>query len=239
VIAAVCVLAAYSVIAHLAIGAVKARMYWRGDRLDDLVAAQLAVGDAIGAPLADRVRFAAVLPERGGADELAVIGDCDAVYIGTGESLSSWIAVDHRDRTFRLDVESDGMRPGSTSLMWFGSHTLRQLLVKVNLDGRARLVMIGATPDRSGHWLAVEPGDTIGVTVRDDSEVNRFVATATVAGSDQRSVVTAPMTEWNHQFRSVPIIPHLALNGEADAARIGLRLSVGTDAPPALCDRLR
>ena len=40
--------------------------------------------------------------------------------------------------------------------------------------------MIGASPDTSGHWLDVGPGDTIDVTVDGDTEANRFVATAVV-----------------------------------------------------------
>ena len=136
-------------------------------------------------------------------------------------------------------VTASGVRPGSTSLMWFSGFTLRRLQAQVNLAGQLRLVMIGASPDTSGHWLDIEPGDTVGVTVADDTEGNRFVATAHVERTAQRSVVEAPMTEWNRQFRSVPIFPSVALNGRADAGRIGLQVSVGTGPPPPLCDRLR
>ena len=79
--------------------------------------------------------------------------------------------------SFRLDVAASGLRPGSTSLMWFSGHTVRRLQVQVNLDGQVRLVMIGARPVTSGHWLDVEPGETIDVVVSGDAEANRFVAT--------------------------------------------------------------
>ncbi len=236
---AVCALAVFGITAHGAIGLVNARVAWRGDRLSDLVGIQLAVADALGADVDDRVRFVAALPERGEADALAVVGDCDAVYIGTGEQHGAWVAVEHRGRQFRLAVADTGIRPGSTSLMWFSGYTVRRLLVQVNLAGQARLVMVGSSPDTSGHWLDVSPGDTIAVSISDDSDTNRFVAAASIAGGDRRSIVNAPMTEWNRQFRSVPVTANVALRGPVEAARIGLRISTDPGPVPAVCDRLR
>jgi hypothetical protein len=239
VVTAVCALAIFGIAANGAIGLVNARVSWRGDRLGDLVGVQLAVADALGTDVDDRVRFVATLPEHGEADALAVVGDCDAVYLGTGERHGTWVAVEHRDRQFRLDVADTGVRPGSTSLMWFSGYTVRRLHVQVNLAGQARLVMIGSSPDTSGHWLDVSPGESIDVSISSDSDRNRFVATASIAGGERRSVVHAPMTEWNRQFRSVPVTANVALRGSAEAAAIGLRISTDLGAVPELCDRLR
>ncbi len=235
----VCALAVFGIAAHGAIGLVNARVAWRGDRLGDLVGVQLAVADALGTDVDDRVRFVAALPERGEADALAVVGDCDAVYVGTGELHGAWVAVEHRDRQIRLAVVDTGVRPGSTSLMWFSGYTVRRLLVQVNLAGQARLVIVGSSPDTSGHWLDVSPGDTIDVSITDDADTNRFIATASIPGGDRRSVVNAPMTEWNRQFRSVPVTANVALRGPAEAAQIGLRISTDPGPVPELCDRLR
>lgn len=239
VLIGVCVLAAFGMAAHVSIGLVNARQAWRGERLDDLVGLQAAIGDAIGRPLRDRVQFVATLPARSEADDLAVLGDCDAIYVGTGETLGAWIAVDHRDRSFRLAIGDRGLRPGSTSLMWFHGYTLRRLQAQVNPAGELRLVMIGASPDTSGHWLEVDPGDAVTVTVVDAGERNRFVATAVVDRTGQQSVVEAPMTEWNRQLRSVPIMSDVALSGAADAQRLGLRVHLEPGPAPPLCDRLR
>jgi hypothetical protein len=123
--------------------------------------------------------------------------------------------------------------------MWFSGHTVRRLHVQVNLDRQVRLVMIGSRPVTSGHWLDVDPGDTIEVAIDGDTEANRFVATATLARSDRRSVVTAPMTEWNHQFRSIPVTPAVALRGAAEAEQLGMRISAAAGPVPEVCDRLR
>jgi hypothetical protein len=238
-ITTVCILAAFGIVAHVSVGLVDARQAWRGDRLADLVGLQATIGDAIGRPLRDRVQFVDTLPARSEADDLAVLGDCEAIFVGTGETHGAWIAIDHLDRSFRLDVGGSGVRPGSTSLMWFSGYTLRRLQVQASPSGQLRLVTIGATPDTSGHWLDVEPGDAVSVTTVDDPERNRFVATAVVDRTGQRSVVEAPMTEWDRQFRSVSILPNLALSGPADAARIGLDVALDPGPPPPLCDRLR
>jgi hypothetical protein len=227
VLVAVCVLATFGIAAHVAIGLVSARQHWRGGRLDDLVGLQAAVGNVIGRPLRDRAQFVDALPATSDADEFAVLGDCDAVYVGTGETHGAWIPVDHRDRRFRLEIGDAGVRAGSTSLMWFSSYTLRRLQVQVNPAGQLRLV------------LDVVPGDAVAISVADDSARNRFIATASVERSGQRSVVGAPMTEWNRQFRTVSVVPSVALNEEADAERLGLRVSTEPTHAPALCDRFR
>jgi hypothetical protein len=239
VLTVVWALAVFGIAAHASIGLVSARQHWRGERLEDLVALQVAVADATGREVAERVRFVAALPARGGVDELAVVGDCDAVYLGTGEIHGSWIPVEHRARTFRIDVADTGVRPGTTSLMWFSGHVVRRLHVQANREGRLRLVMIGASPDTSGLWLDTAPGDTIDVAVTGDTEANRFVATATVASGDRQSIVTAPMSEWNHQFRTVPVVPTVALSGAVGAERIGTRIAETPGSAPDLCDRLR
>jgi hypothetical protein len=239
VLSAVWALAAFGIAAHAAVGLVSARQHWRGERLQSLVAMQLAVADAMGRDSGDRVRFTTSLPERSATDELAVVGECDALYVGTGEIHGSWIAVQHRDRHFRIDVDDVGLRPGSTALVWFTGHTVRRLQVQANVYGQVRLVMIGVSPETSGHWIDAGPGDRIEVSVVGDTEANRFTATAVRAGSDRQSTVSAPMTEWNSQIRSVPVVPTVALGGAEHAARIGVTIEADSGPEPELCGRLR
>ena len=128
--------------------------------------------------------------------------------------------------------------------MWFSGHTVRRLLVQVNLAGEVRLVMIGSSPDTSGHWLDVGPGDTIDVTDRrrhggEPFRRDRSDSPAATGGPWS----TAPMTEWNHQFRSVPVAPNVALSGAEHAARIGVSIEprpgarTRRSASPALTNR--
>jgi len=233
-------LAAYGMVANVAVGLVNARQDWRGDRLQALIALQHDVSRLTGNPLARQVREVDELAPSGAADELAIVDDCAALYVGTGETSGSWIPVQFREQTFRVEVGAQGTRPGLHSLMWFSGYTLRRLNVQVGADGRLRVVMIGTPPDTAGRWLDVGPGDVVDVTVNGDTAANRFVATATTGSATTTpSVVRAPMTEWDQQFVSVPITPHVALGAPADAARSRLTITTAPGPVPTLCHDLR
>jgi len=77
------------------------------------------------------------------------------------------------------------------------------------------------------------------VTVRGDTAGNRFIASAAPGSATNPSVVRAPMTEWDQQFVSVPITPHVALGAPADAARSGLTITTAPGPVPTLCHDLR
>lgn len=237
-------LAVYGAVANVAIAVVNERQNWRGNRLEQLIGVQERISRFTGHPLDSMVREVAELPEQGPADELVIVGDCDALYVGTGEDSGEWIPVQFRERVFRLPVGEDGLRPGSLSLMWFRGYTLRRLQVQVGLEREIRVVLVGAPPDTSGRWLEAESGDTVVVRVSGDTARNRFVATAAVerAGTtvDQaESRVAAPMTEWDQRFLSVPISPHVALGSAQDAAAIGVTADAAAGPVPELCDSLR
>jgi len=186
------------------------------------------------------VREVDQLPSDPAADELAVVGDCDALYVATGETNGTWVPVQFRDRTFTVRVGRDGTQPGLFSMMWFSGYTLRRLHMQVGIDGRARVVMIGTPPDVSGAWLDLEAGDEVVVTVRGDTARSTFEVSAHVAGQPKStSVVDAPMTERDQRFVSVPIIPHVALGPPADAARSGLTITAAVGGQLDLCNDLR
>ena len=237
-------LAGYGAVANLAIAVVNERQNWRGRPLEQLIGLQETVSRFTGHPLERMVREVEELPAEGPADELAILGDCDALYVGTGEDSGEWIPVQFRDRTFRLQVGDDGLRPGSLSLMWFSGYTLRRLHVQVGLEREIRVTLIGTPPDTSGRWLAAEPGDTVVVRVHGETARNLFVATATVERAGEtveqpESRVDAPMTEWDQRFVSVPISPHQALGSDQDAATIGVTVDAAPGPVPDLCDSLR
>ena len=233
-------LATYGTVANGAIALVNERQRWRGSPLEQLIELQVQVGRVTGNPVRDLVRNVDELPPRGLADELAVVGDCDALYVGTGELSGSWIPVQFRERSFRLTVGADGLAPGSFRLMWFSGYTLRRLHVQVGLDRRIRLVLIGTPPDTAGHWLRAEPGDVITVNVHGNTARNQFVATATVeSASPTTSRVDAPMTEWDRQFLGVAITPRVVTGSDAEAAAIGVVARTVELPAPALCDSLR
>ncbi len=237
VIGAVGALALYGLAANVAIGLVNARQTWRGEPLEQLVSLQRAISGVTGNPLDGTVHEVDALPASAGADELFVVGDCDALYVATGETFSAWVPVQVREQSFHVTIGDDGLRPGSLRLVWFPGYTLHRLHLQVGLDGRVRIVLFGAPPVQSGDWFEVRPGDVIDVTVRGDTARNRYVATATSGALT--SSVEAPMTEWDQQFNSVPIAETVTLGTSAAARSVGVTAEQTAGPVPALCDRLR
>ncbi|CAN5715520.1 hypothetical protein BH24ACT5_BH24ACT5_03680 [soil metagenome] len=173
-------LAAYGVVANSAIALVNARENWRGDRLETLVSWQERVSALTGHPLREHVHEVDDLPPWGTSDDYYVVGDCQALYVATGERAGAWVPVQTRPVQFRVVVGDAGLRPGSARLMWFPGFTLRRLNLQANLDGQVRLTLVGAPPDSAGRWLDVVPGDVITVSVTSDTARNRYLASATV-----------------------------------------------------------
>lgn len=152
----------------------------RGDRLETLVSWQERVSALTGHPLREHVHDVDDLPPSGTTDDYYVVGDCQALYVATGERAGAWVPVQTRPVQFRVVVGDAGLRPGSARLMWFPGFTLRRLNLQANLDGQVRLTLVGAPPDSAGRWLDIVPGDVITVSVTSDTARNRYAASATV-----------------------------------------------------------
>ena len=92
-IVAVTVGAVFGIVANGAAGITAASTTWRGERLERYLQLQHGAGDAF-----DRARNLVVqsttLEPTGPADELHIIGDCQALYLATGDQYEPWIAVE-------------------------------------------------------------------------------------------------------------------------------------------------
>ena len=170
----------------------------------------------------ERVRFVAALPERGGVDELGrrrrlrrryTSGLGDPRVVDPVEHRSRHVP--HRRRRLRCASRLD--EPDVVQRAHAASPARPGEPPRTTAPRHDR----GVTRHVGTLARQPAPGDTIDVDVTGDTEANRFVATATVTGGDRQSVVTAPMSEWNPQFRTVPIVPTVALSGAVGAERIG------------------
>ncbi|WP_116996070.1 hypothetical protein [Desertimonas flava] len=239
---AMAVLAAYGLVANTAPAAMNAQRAWRGDSLVEMVSWQERISRITGNPLDHNVIEVDELPADAPADRLAVVGDCDAVYLATGETSATWIPVQVRPLAFTVAIGPDGTESSSsTPLTEFVGYTSRQLHVQVGPDGRARLIAVGVSLHAVGDWLDVEAGDRLDVTIHADTAINRYVATAEVTSpatggtSEGASTVEIPMTEWDRRLHSVMIVPKPT---PVPATAPGLMVSAAATEPPSLCRRL-
>lgn len=181
-LAVISLLAAFSIVANVGM-AVTPNEEWNGAQVLGYVQAQKALSDASGHPLDSNVAQLHALPARAPADRLAVVGNCDGLYISNGEDYSTipndllqrstWMTVElgHRfQHTFRVRVNRP--EPGTLArvpLVTAGSTTISMTAVS---DGTRRIrVQFGfSSPNLHvlGLPLIVRPGSTHQVVVTTD-----------------------------------------------------------------------
>ena len=112
------VLAAFGVIANTAVGAATARVTEGGQSLRNLMNVRMRVSDWSGRPLSGFVDQTTAIADDARADQMQIVGDCDAVYLATGDQYEPWRPVDVRGLS--LDVTATGRgRPGRIPLVSF------------------------------------------------------------------------------------------------------------------------
>ena len=105
----VAVLATFGFVANLAVATATERLNNPGRELSRYVRIQEEISDRTpGRPFDDLVHAAPTLPTDGPADRIQIVGDCEAVYIGTGEPLWPWMPLEVRELGWDLDLSALG-----------------------------------------------------------------------------------------------------------------------------------
>ena len=104
---AVLVLAAFGFVANLATAVGTSRVNNPGPPLQEWVRLQERVSRALpGDAFGDHLYASAALPADGPADRIQIVGDCDAVYVGTGDLLWPWMPLELRELAWEVDLRS-------------------------------------------------------------------------------------------------------------------------------------
>lgn len=240
-IAVVSLLAAvlFGTYANLAAGLSSARLSARGESLREYVIVQQRLGNLMGGALDGRINLVETLPESAPADSLVIVGDCDALYLATGERYDMWTVVEAREGLARMTVmdRAPGAAGPSTSrvpLFEFTGGDPATLSIERRADGSYQLVLDGARDTLSSPVFDASAGSLIEVAVRADTEVGTY--TIEGPGSWSPMVLMSPFAPNSPSnptvLRSVPV-------DDALAATAGLE-QVATATPlPTLCDDLR
>lgn len=229
-IAGIAVLGALGLASGWAIGAGEARMASGGQRLEGLLSARDALGGG------HLVRQVEVLPTAGSADEVVVVGDCDAVYVGTGDPVDPWRVV--AARGLDIGVEPDGAgRPGSATIARFTSlPTLeRSLDLELGPDGLYRFVISAGDTAVPSEWFDL--GDSLTVSITADSALGGYRLRA---GADA-SVLDA--IEAMSNVDSTGLAAHVRVaaatrSDRADLSELGVRVESTPRDDMQFCERL-
>lgn len=225
-------LAAFGILASMAVGVHAARTTYRGAGLVDFVDLQARTADLTG-HLDDIVRRSDTLPDDGPADQLLVVRDCDALYLATGDAYEPWLAVQSREYHVRIEPMPDGRQLGVLRLIDIDGRARRSVSLEGDGTGRIRLRMGEGFVFYPSDWVAIGPGQTVDVAVRLVTTVNRYVITL---DGDEVGYVAAAETDGNELVTAA--VPSFVRPSELDQVDVGFRLTSEMGPRLDVCDRL-
>jgi hypothetical protein len=231
-IGATAALTAFGVFASMAIGVHAARTTYRGDSLVDFVRLQVSTAEMTG-HLDDIVEVADALPADGPTDHLLILGDCDALYLATGDAYEPWIAVESRDYHVRIRPIVDSFQLGVLRLIDINGLGRRSIYLEGDGSGRIRLRMGEGYVFYPSDWIEFDAGQSVDVGVRLATTVNRFLIEL---DGEEVGYVAASETDGNKPM--IPAIPSFALPSELDRAIVGYALTPEMGPRLELCDRV-
>ena len=232
-IIAIAAMAGFGMYANAAVALSTARTTGRGSGLEQLVSWQDRISSLSGNPLAARTHLVAALPESGAPDDLYIVGDCDALFLSTGELYEPWVAVQARDMTVTVEASSAGVRAGVLQAYVVDGIRTRQLTIEANRSGQVRLRVGEGLYVMPTDWQRLPPGGRIELRLRPDTARD---AIEVEFGSWTGDL---PLAEWDADWYMIVsrVTPNVA--STASQLQAGVRLSYEPGPVPELCNRLR
>lgn len=238
-VAAIGVVAVFGVAANSATALHASRTTTGGEALREFLIVQERLSGLPGASLADHVVVSDALPPDAPTDQLRVVGECDALYLSTGDTYQPWLPVEVRDVaalvTVLPDDEVDGPDTAVGSLPLFRLEGLDEMAVGVQRVGRVAFRVI---VEQDGEIIASPyfraPRDfEFQVSVRVDIERGRYrIGGPSFWGLE--TPMSSHLDDWITQ-------PRLVVIDEPDTASQrdqGVSVEYQRSPEPALCDDL-
>lgn len=227
------VLAAFSVYANAVVAVTTARTTARGGGLEQFVAWQDRISALTGNPLARRTRLVDLLPMSAPPDELFVSGDCDALYLSTGDLYEPWITVQTRQHTIIAEAAPDGIRPGVLTAFVLDGIARRKITIETNDQGEVRLRFGAGLVVMPTDWQPLAPGGQIELRLVGDTARDTINITFGNWFGD------VPLAEWNPAWDMV--VTHVSLDLAPVEHQFRTRLALRYEAGPVpeLCNRVR
>lgn len=226
-------LAIFSMAANLLTAQAMTATTWRGDRLRDYVALQQRVSGGPGSGLSRTVTQSSELPADGRTDELHVVGDCDALYLNTGDAYEPWVLVERRPDVIEVRV-TDRLRAGRALLMTARGTSERSAYLETTDDQFARVVISSRTGDYGGPWFAVYARSTFRIGAGVQSDLGFAEVTSTPGGF----VGYLPFVEWDRDWNARPGRIDVPFSQSLAVPSQGVTLTRTQGLPPTLCRQL-
>ncbi|MDF1603137.1 hypothetical protein PZ894_06150 [Nocardioides sp. YIM 152315] len=171
------VLTAYSIAANMLVGYWNAALTGGGPQLARFVELQHRLDPA---STAARTTLSEELPSGGSTDDLWIRGDCDALYLNTGDTYEPWQTVQERAVVVEVVVDEDA-QPGVVPLVELDLDMKRAVELQIG-DDQARVIIRTSERTFTGQWFELLEPRTVRVGVRNDPELGYAEVGATPGG---------------------------------------------------------
>jgi hypothetical protein len=221
--------AVFSILAQMSIGTTMEAFVHRGDLLERYVQWQHDVSPGAQARLVSQVD---ALPTGGDTDDLAILGNCQTLYINTGDQYQPWLPVQDRDRVLQL-TPTGRLHPGRVTLVQVSGNAREGVRIEVSHQRQLRFVTWNGTARAVGVWFDMPTDGGIRLGIRDLIPFGLFQFLSTPGGA----AGFLPSVYFDPQWNSVPALLTVR-NDVAGLAALGLRLREEPGLPMQLCGEL-
>ncbi len=181
-----------------------------GPTLERYLKVQRGLGDLTGHSFDHLVVRATDLPRRSVTDQVRIIGDCEASFVGTGDTYGPWEVLSMGEWTFTVTPLSSAASPTTVLLATVGEGQFRSTISAETEPGRFRTVTVRPDETFVGEWYPYQPGGSFQVEVLSSTQYRVF------------SIEPAPV---DHKV----VVPIITFDGEMNFPRF---VEPVTDANP-------
>lgn len=221
----------YSVTAHLLVAFQVAAFTSAGPVLTDYLATQESFSPGAQA----RLTTVGDAPPaaRGNPDQIHITGDCEAMYVETGEDADAWQLAERRSVVVVAELE-EKVRATSSVIVTIDTEPQRWVRLQVNARRQARLLIQGDEAPTAGPWFDVPPPYTIRIGVRDIPGMG----VAEVASTPGGTAGYVRSFSWGDDWVREPISIDATLADRDALAERGVHLRAESGITPPTCARI-
>jgi hypothetical protein len=234
-VGSIAVLTAYSLVAQGLTGFSSAAFAYRGPPLDRYLSVQDKLSGGAGSAFAGLIKASPDLPDRGtgSADDLHIRGNCDGLYLNTGDENEPWVVVEERSKALSITFPAK-VRAGSVRLFTIQGKAERSVVLDIDRERTAQLRLVNETGDYKGQQFQLTPGEVLRIGMRTDPTIGYLELSSSPGGF----VGYIPLQEWGTDWISrIGTVTDLYDEPTVDP-RTGIRITPGEGLPLPLCERL-
>jgi hypothetical protein len=224
---------AYSVLAQGLTGFSAAAVTYRGEPLDRYLSLQNRISGGPGSAFAGLISTSSSLPRNGTTDQLHIRGDCDGLYLHTGDEYEPWVIVEERSHLAEVTFP-DKSRPGSIVLFRIDGEEEREVRLRIRPSGAGQLQIVNETGSYYGQEFELAPDEVLRVGLRTDPTVGYLELSSSPGGF----VGYIPIQEWDDDWISRIGTVTDAFTVPTVDPTTGARVTPTAGLTPTLCEQL-